>query len=306
MENNFWRKLKAKGNKTTYDLSKETNISEEKLNEVFNGDRELPTNHVDKVYTALKEKKQPMTSIERALIEKFFIDNDILVLRKSWGYKSMQSLADAIGVGVSNLYYLRPQYIKKLTDNFLQKVYDFFQDELNKNVVKNKRNVIKPTYNKLKKEDVPKEILDWYNNFDLRAWRKNKKLTAKQLCEKIGFNKGYETVYLDYENHKEGKRTGNWLIIQRLYDYINKDKNPIVKPIEIPVIKEEPKPVDTYVKVNGIELPKCAEITTTDIKKPMVVKLEYPTIEKEADYKQLYEETLKELNRYKKLIDMIK
>lgn len=178
MKNNFWSKLKAKGNKTTYDLSKETNISEEKLDEVFNGERELPTNHVDKVYTALKEKKQPMTSIERALIEKFFTDNDILVLRKSWGYASMQSLADAIGVGVSNLYLLRPQYIKKLTDNYLQKVYDFFQDELNKNVVKNKRNVIKHTYNQLKKEDLPKEVLNWYNNFDLSAWRKNEKINC--------------------------------------------------------------------------------------------------------------------------------
>lgn len=139
---------------------------------------------------------------------------------------------------------------------------------------------------------------------------KTKKLTAKQLCKKMGFDNGYEAVYLDYEHHTEGKRTGNWLIIQRLYDYINKGKKVELKQNKEENMAPDIRPLAGKISIDGVELGNTCTISTTIDKEPDYKQFYedtlYPTIDKKPDYKALYEETLKELNRYKKLIDMIK
>lgn len=221
---NIWERLKKESGKSTYDISKEINVPEETVKEIINGEREVPTERVDEVYNAFKTKNTNKTSsIERALMEKFFMDNDIQDLKEKWGYKNLEELSEAIKISRSQLYELRGEKVKTASNNLLKKVYEFFQDGFNKKIAKND----KIKYNKLVKisrEELPKEVLDWYYNTDLKKLRKKKNLTAEQMLKKIGFNKSYLTVYYKAENKKledSKAKFGNYVIIQQLYNYYN-------------------------------------------------------------------------------------
>ena len=246
---NIWERLKRESGKSTYDISKEINVPEETVKEIISGDREVPTERVDEVYNAFKNKNaNKISSVERALMEKFFMDNDIQDLKKKFGYKTLEELSEVMHIGVSTMYYLRGPKIKAMSDNLLKKAYDFFQDGFNKKVNRGSKRIYNLP-NVMHKEDLSQEVLDWYENVDLVKLREKQKITAKQLLKRIGFKTSYLTVYYKAEHKKIDdykEKYGNWIIVQQLYNYYNGyDLIQIyedIKPEKIKVEKNE-KPI---------------------------------------------------------------
>lgn len=217
---NFWEKKFKKINKSVYDLSKELNIPEEKVKEIIKGEREVPNKEVDRVNQSFSTNKQKITSIERALMEKFFRDNSVAYLKEKFNYKSNQELCNAIGVSNSILCKLGNKAIKELSDTKLQKVYDFFQDEFNMKVNKNKtKSKYKNTYYQLSKNSIPNEVLEWYENTDIKKIRNNMGISQTNLLLKLGFDSGYLKTLVEIEAKKYNG--GNWILVQQLYNYYN-------------------------------------------------------------------------------------
>ena len=219
---NMWNRKYNKNNKSVYELSRELNIPEEKLKEVIRGEREVPTNEVDRVNGAFSSNTIGITSFERAMMEQFFFDNDIQDLKKKFRYKTLKELSDAMGIGVATMYYFRGNKIKAISDKLLKKAYDFFQNDWNKNAkskAKAKKERSKIWYYQMPIEKLSPEVIEWYNNVDLKELLFEENLTVPELMVKLGFSENYASIYYKYAKGTVNGCTSNWLLIQQLYNY---------------------------------------------------------------------------------------
>lgn len=276
---NIWERLRRESGKSTYDISKELNIPEDIVKEIEKGDREVPTDKVDEVYNAFKNKSATeITSVERALMEKFFMDNDIQDLKQKFGYKTLEELSEAMHIGVSTMYYLRGQKIKAMSDNLLKKAYDFFQDGFNKKVNRKKIKTKYRTMNYMAKEDLPKEVLDWYYNTDIKALRTKRGFTARDVLNAMGIDWSYATIYYEFEGKRDNKRkVGNWILVQQMYNYFNG--------LDLIEIYPDKKPEKFKVKENGRLVTKDVDEIKTEIADIKVdnEKVEEPKIEEDIN-----------------------
>ena len=276
---NIWEKLRRESGKSTYDISKELNIPEDIVKEIEKGDREVPTDKVDEVYNAFKNKSATeITSVERALMEKFFMDNDIQKLKEEFGYKTLEELSEAMHIGVSTMYYLRGQKIKAMSDNLLKKAYDFFQDGFNKKVNRKKIKTKYRTMNYMAKEDLPKEVLDWYYSTDIKALRLKRGFTARDVLNAMGVDWSYSTIYYEFEGKKNNKRkVGNWILVQQMYNYFNG--------LDLIEIYPDKKPEKFKVKENGRLVTKDVDEIKTEIADVKIddEKIEEPKIEEDIN-----------------------
>jgi DNA-binding Xre family transcriptional regulator len=219
---NIWNKKYNKTNKSVYEISKELNIPEEKIKEVIRGERQVPANDVDRVNGAFVSNSIGITSFERAMMEQFFFDNDIQDLKKKFGYKTLRELSSAMGIGVATMYYFRGDKIKAISDKLLKKAYDFFQNDWNKKVnskQKAKRENGKVWYYQMPFEDLPKEVVEWYNTVDLKDLLYKEGIKVPELMKKIGFTENYAAIYYKYAKGTVNGCTSNWLLVQQLYNY---------------------------------------------------------------------------------------
>ena len=206
----FWDK-KNRNKKTNYDISKETGIPEEKVKEIMKGEREVPTDRVDTLNKALETSNKAERSIRILNAKGWLKKTDLSRLRLSWGYISQKEVAEAIGMAQSSYSLIESKKYDILSNNSLLKVYDFFNDELNKKVSKGLEKVNKGKGSKA--SVVSKEALDWYNNTDIKALLKEHNISQRQLGLKLGYADGTMVCKAVL-----GKRVGGD-IIDKLYQY---------------------------------------------------------------------------------------
>lgn len=226
MRNTIWNKLKNKNKVTSYDISKDTNIPEEKVKEILTGDRSVPTERVDDITKAIQNNSNKLAKdIKYNNAIKFFEENDFKELIKKFNFKSQKELAQAVHVSTYITTMASTHRIKELSKISVIKLYDFFSDELNiksprprKKKVKNNKKRTRTIYKVIKKEDLREEVLKWYDETDLKSLRLAENLTIKDLVEKLGFSRGYDVVYCNLEKRSQIK---NYLILDRLYKYYN-------------------------------------------------------------------------------------
>lgn len=290
---NFWKRKYNKSNKSAYDISKEINVPEEKVKEIIKGERQVPTKDIDKVNEAFSENKFEITSIERALMEQFFKENKIKELRKKFNYSTNQEMANAMNIGVATLYKLNNKEIKHISDKLLVKIYDFFQNDWNTNVrtKKEKTSRAKKVLGLyISYKDLPKEVKDWYKNTDIKALRKSRNLTGKQLIKLLGYNDTYYGILCKAESKNNFKKyTSNYTIIQQLYNFYNGKEL-----------------LDVYNKQMQTTENNCKQSTETrEEKYKYNAELSVPTDDKYESLLKEYQNAINELNRYKYLIDKL-
>ena len=304
---NLWKNKFNRNNKSTYDISKEINVPEEKVKEIIRGERQVPTKDIDRVNEAFTNNKtERITSFERAMMEKFFIDNNYKDLKKKFGYKTFKELTDAIGVGASVIYDLKEPNIKTLSDNALKKVYDFFQNEWNiKKVPKYKQKNKRNCYYQLPKKMISSEVIEWYEKSDLKQLRENKNLKVNELLEKIGYTSAYGSTYYKFETKLENPHTTNWLLVQQLYNYYHglellntlaESKEELYNNKPVIENKEENEPIEEMITIQN---------ETRKEKYKYNAELSVPTDDRYETLLKEYQLAIKELNRYKYLIDRI-
>lgn len=232
MQNTIWNKLKTKNKVTSYDISKDTNIPEEKIKEILTGDRTVPTERVDDITKAIQNNSNKLAKdIKYNNAIKFFEENDFKELIKKFNFKSQRELSQTSHISVYVISMASTHRIKELSKTSVIKLYDFFSDELNIKSPRKKKTKRKyssrhkKTYYKVvKKEDLNEEVIDWYEKSDLRALRNDKCLSMKQLVMALGFNENYNTIYCRLEKKAPIK---NYLILDRLYRYYNENLDDI-------------------------------------------------------------------------------
>jgi hypothetical protein len=317
---NIWTKKYNKTNKNAYELSKELNIPEQTIKEVIKGEREVPTNEVDRVNGAFSSNTIGITSFERAMMEQFFFDNDIQDLKKKFGYKTLAELSNAMNIGVATMYYFRGNKIKAISDKLLKKAYDFFQNDWNKKVnskVKVKKECGKVWYYQMPFKDLSKEVVEWYNNVDLKDLLYKEGIKATELMKKLGFTETYSSIYYKYAKGTVNGCTSNWLLVQQLYNYYHglellntraRNKQELYGNINTPTFEYDDIECLDIEPRNEVEEP--IEEETTDIicdNEDNQIKDVYTEPLDTTGFIAIdeYNRVCEELERYKFLIDML-
>jgi transcriptional regulator with XRE-family HTH domain len=294
--NTIWSKLnsKAKTKKNTYEISKKTNIPEEKVKEIMSGDRELPADRVDDFIGVIKEDNKAEKSITMASIRKWVEDTDLRELRKSYGYESQGELAGALGLDSSTVCRMEGKKVDHISDATLQKYYDFLNDELNKKVkkkakrskviVNDSRTKIQVTKNVASEEDRKilrsikfEDAVKWFENFDLKEYLNDNNLTYRDFVTTLGYNKNSVSLISNLISGKIDVRTTGRTILIKTYAYINgligaqNNAPEEEKPQVVESVKEEafasPEPQDVATKddyVDSLNSTEGTESTTDD------------------------------------------
>lgn len=292
---NIWKKLN-KMNKSNYEISQETNIPEEKVEEIMRGERQVPTDRVDDFRKALSINNKAERSLKLAQVKQWYKETDLKEAREKLGYKSQASLARAMNLSASTMSRIEgkvEENSKYFNEDTLIRYYDFLNNELNK-VIETKANKGKKITRKRNKQPkiyVDYEILkNWYENTDIKKWLDIHNITTKELADAIGYNSTstiYDAIHLKFGFDRQRKSLTR--IYKFIKDYELKDK--IVEDENIEILDESD--IDDNIEYNDKSVESECIIRPSS-EKGKILRLEYEL-----------EEARKQIARYEKLIDMI-
>lgn len=178
----FWGKLMKKNKASTYDIAEKTNIPEEKVKEIVNGKRTLPSDKVNDFVTAIHETKKESKKSKRNEALLFFVNKDFKELRLHFNYRTQKDLAKAVGVSQFSVSKAESVGASTLSTSILLKFYNFFKDELNIKVDSVKET--KESYKIVKSKDDIK-----IDKADLKKYKKYlKEHNLKTLIEERGMS----------------------------------------------------------------------------------------------------------------------
>ena len=326
---NIWNKLN-KLNKSNYEIAKETNIPEDKVEEIMKGKRQVPTDRIDKFIEVLKKDDKVQKQLDLIEARQWYDETDLKQRRIEMGYGTQRSLAEVLKLDVSVINRLETRSaIDKhhVSDTTFIRYCDFMRDDLNK-IINNKNNkktksgeALKLRYNIPEKERQEilntdwEEVLEWYKNIDLREWLDQRGWTHGDLASSITdmINNKPKNGKKDLKNYQ--------IVLTRVYLYIKKQEEEVHNKIDvidtsdedIEILDEEPIKTEEELLVDYNQkkyeelleeptYPEKIEVTTIEDEKPRYVEDENATIMR-LEYE--LEEARKQIARYEKLIDMI-
>ena len=331
MGNTLWSKLNnmSKSKKNSYELSKKTNIPEEKVKEILNGDREVPTDRVDTLVSAIKEDNKVEKSLNIESIKRWIQETDLKERRLEYNYKTQGELAKELGVHTSVVSRLESKNTSQASDALLMRYYDFLNDGLNKKIIKPAPGTYNQTLRLKENSELIndinlKELDAWYRDFDFKKYLEEINMTSREFAITLGYKPSSVSLIYALINHKVDTEGRGSVVISRAYLYItgkHTDFEP-TKEIETPT-----ETTDDYVRVEEpvnepVEEEVNTEVATTypnenvvvSINKTDTVAPETITIPK-YQYEDLIEQTKylttrvelleTQVERYEKLIDLI-
>lgn len=347
MGNTLWNKLNSrnKNKKSNYEISKKTNIPEEKVEEIMKGERQVPSDRVDSFVSAIQENNNLERTINSATAKKWIEETDLKALRREFNYQSQVELAKELNIDTSVICRLENKKIDHVSDNFLIKFYDFYHDELNKKV--NKKTKKKNNQIKIREKDLDlkgisfEDAIKWYETFDLKGYLNENGMSYKNFAIKLGYSPSSTSMVSNLVNHTVDITTTGRFIVVKAYAYVNgllKDQNNAVEPQkeendklveetinEAPEVKETPNLEDVedyFLQVGNIPRQTYPYTISTATVDNGHIDISHRVVDEEkiTIYKHVWDDTQKELeeknkkieelklqvSRYEKLIDMIK
>lgn len=180
------------------DMAKELGISYSRYKLIENGDVKMPTKLMDK-FNEIVNKGSNNHKLERLENEKVvndfwnemseplgtYGDYKLKEKMKEFNIKTFAELGKLVNIGGANLsHYLKLR--DKAPYSAKNRIYLFFQDELN----------IQPTEKNTTKMRNPnagrmchnKELIDWYNDFDMNKFMEDNQLNCRDLAKKAGLS----------------------------------------------------------------------------------------------------------------------
>lgn len=201
----YYKKRRRKMGLAPSDIAKELGINCKKYSLIENGVVKMPKNLIDKFNEIVNRGKNAHT-LAKMTNEKLVTDfwnemrsktdgkYNLKTKMKEFNIETFKELGDLIGVSNSNIsHYLNEDW--KAPYDFMNKVYMFFEDELNIQEPKKKPGapvVTKKTYKIEKKKNVVgracknEELINWYKNIDFRSILNEHNMTYDYVAQKTG------------------------------------------------------------------------------------------------------------------------
>ena len=252
----FWKKRI----KNTKQLAKDLGVDESKIIELKEGNREIGGRTMDDVLEKIQKNKVE-NKIKDFEIYKWYMETDIIKLRKSFGYNTQKDMAEASGMDNTTVCNIEKKKLTRVT-NRLREIYWFYQNDFNKNIGGNKmkKNVVKKEdrYRKCKKEEFEKAI-EFFKEFDLGKYMYENNLYKNQLICKLGYNGagGSQIRCINFLLRGEEPDTNRTMAI-KLHKYLLKELENKEE-----VVKEEPKLSEPIVEEN-VEVEEVKEVENVE------------------------------------------
>jgi len=214
----FW----SKRIKNKKDLADALNVDESKIDALVNNELEIGGETMNKTLKAIEEERINK-AIRESDIWRWIQETDFRQKRLEFGYKTIKEVASIIGISDSTISRLETNksVYPKLTPS-LKKVYEFYQNDFNKNTtnITAKQNIDRS--NKINREN--KDVWKWYKNTDIKELRKQSGFkTAFDFAGKIDV---CPSCISDLEK-KKMKRVNKTMM--KAYNYFNNNELPIEK-----------------------------------------------------------------------------
>ena len=263
VKNTTWRKRRLKKGLSVSEVANYLDISYERYALIDKGKVKMPNKYIEKFNELLNKSKgerniNKMTREEivnqwwKEMSEKsghgkyklnekmheFNIDN-MTELDKLLGYSSMGATSGYLKKGESIGYDLKNKY------------YSFFENELNIQPPKSKKKSDNTNGKGVQKTNEYAELLEWYNNFDLKQWRDNHKHTNRELSKASGLATGtiHNVIKRNYTTPTIG-------VMRRLKDFVENQENETPKVVQMTLTQVPVDEVPTEIKRVGDELVK--------------------------------------------------
>ena len=218
---NIWEKMRRKKGLTRVEVAKKMGISEEKVKEVENNMREMPTKEVNNYIKNIFEVSNAEREIELAKAKEWYEKADFKKLLKEFGFKTQGELARKLEVDSSSIscWFAKKTGSRHIGQNSLLKLYYFFNDEFNKvttkSAPKQESKKVKVTNRAVDR----KTAIKWWRDFDLKkAIATMGVKNQKDFANKYNFP---QSAVSDWSNKKTTPQYEN---LTRLYNIFNEPK----------------------------------------------------------------------------------
>jgi len=229
---NIWEKMRRKKGLTRVEIAREMGISEEKVKEVENNMREMPTKEVDKYIKNIHNMNNGEREITIAQARSWYEITDFKSLMKEFGFANQREVAKTIGVDPSSIsvWFNKKKGSHEIGTNSLLKLYYFFNDEFNKKL---------PT-EKVKTPTKRETMIKWWKGFDLK-----KAIATMGVKNQKDFSRKYnfpQSAVSDWSNKKATPQIDN---LTRLYEIFNgKEETKVEEPINVSSSIVEPVSIE--------------------------------------------------------------
>lgn len=318
---NFYKKRNKKSNLTKHELAVKLNTDVEKIEQLENRELEIG-GETFKKYVDTTNMSKAEIDLEYAKLLEWYNKTDIKKLRKEFGYNTQLEFAKKCGIPQSVYCMVENKNIKRPTYATLMKVYEFYNNDFNKQVTK-----------KIEVEDDDKDIEKFIIKkvspivlTTTKIWE----LNWEEIINNVGCTQRSFSLRLGLDpsilsriiNQKVNPTYQTRLLISNyLYDigYIDKNgnvKNKISDDIEEKEeqltisVDDTSKIVDNYEQQIRTEYkePSIDYQQTTSNSPEVMINRMFEYLETHKDYEKVIEENrlLKEkIKRYEKILDKI-
>ena len=313
---NIYKKKRQKINMSEVDMAKKLGMDLVKYKFVEKGLMKMPNELIDKFnkiiddgainkIDELEHKKEVESWFEENFLDKNKL-NDLLKfynienykqLGILLGYKDGSIISGALRKGSDNTRY-----------NFKNKVYTFLTNEMNIQLPVNTRNTSKKAKTKTNATTSSErsELLEWFNNFDLKQFASENNLNPAELSRKLGISSSTAWGLLNTQS-KSGPNTGTLKKLKNLvenYSVLDELSKEFPK---IPEMKEEDNICELTIQCLADEpivertRPKYTISNTINKYKNMINEIDdkindiQKTMSELETNKKIYSEVLKEL-----------
>lgn len=228
MKNTTWRKRRLKKGLDISEVANYLDISYERYALIDKGDVKMPNKYIEK-FNELINKSKGETSINRLTREEVVNEWwDTMSQKIGHGQFKLNEKMIDFNIRTLNELDLLLGYKNKsgMMSNYLNghqhvgfdvknKVYSFFENELNIQAPKVKREKVTKCRETIQSSTEYKELLKWYENFDLKKWRDAHPITNNELSKQAGLATG--TIYnIIRKTHDKPTIT----VMKRLKDFV--------------------------------------------------------------------------------------
>lgn len=292
----FWGNMMRKNNINSYEISEKTNIPEEKVKEIANGNRTLPTERVNEFVKAIHETKKENKKGRRNEALIFFADKNIKDLRLRFNYRTQRDLAKALNVSQYTVSRAEQFGVKILSTSVILKFYNFFKDELNVRVsspkeLRESNKIIKQKEAKTNKSEY-KFYKNYFKEHNLRDLLKEKGLKTTDFAELSGIS--VSTLYKYINGYRKNYTLG---LYRKIYNALQLEQNKANEIINNN--SKENNIEEVIIEPNEIEIKEpiitVPEITATHITDTHITDTR---ISKNADLYNQYEDIQEDNHTY--------
>ena len=213
MPNSIWRKRRLKKGLEVSEVANYLDISYDRYMLIDRGIVKMPNKYIEKFNELINKNKgetKVNTLTRQEVVNKWWDEMSVKIGRgeyklnekmREFNIDTLRELDLLLGYGSSGMMSNYLTGHSKIRFDNKNRIYSFFENELNIQPPKTKKHYTRPNKVGIKNTEEFSELYNWYKEFDFKKWKDRTSLTNKDIVKKSGLSDG--TIHnLMYKPHQ--------------------------------------------------------------------------------------------------------